>query len=535
MLRLPSALRWCAALVAVAALVLTACGGPPTAETTRPTITSTNPYGGDPATEGTPKRGGTARIGMDREAVSFDTTVQNTNSAAFAVYDTLLKVNPQGVAEPYMAKSMDTPDGGLTWRLGLREGVMFTDGTPLDAEAVRINIQRHIDKVTSPAHALAIRIAAMRVVDPLTLEIALTEPFGVFPLMFAQPISTGSLGVIISPAALQKYGADIGSHPVGAGPFTFVEWIRDSRIVLERNPNYWQKGLPYLDKLEFRPLSDTESRYASIQNGDVDIIYGAFNEELVRAVQDENLAVYYGEQNGGELLYFNFDRPPFDDRRMREAVVRAIALEALSAVHYGNQIVPADSLFTAASPYHDDAASTLWPTHDPARAKQLVDEYRTSGGNPDFVLKTVNTWLDFAAFIQAQMAAVGITVKVEVYDLAQYASQVVQSGDFDLSTTVGSFDNPYPGAVRLLSSTGNQNYGKYDNPKVDDLLDQAAGTVDETQRQADYREVEKIVNEDLVFCWLSRGFVSTITRNDVKGVVRYLFRDMYFATLWLDR
>ncbi|OLT21332.1 hypothetical protein BJF78_34345 [Pseudonocardia sp. CNS-139] len=440
--------RWLPALVASAALLLLAgCGAGPTAPGAaqeEPRITSINPYGGDLAAEGTPKRGGTARIGMDREVVSFDTTVQNANAAAFAVYDTLLRIKPDGSAEPYMAESMDTTDGGTTWRLGLRDGVRFTDGTPLDAEAVRINIQRHIDKLTSPAHALATRITSMRVVDPMTLEIVLDRPFGAFPVMFGTPISTGSLGVVISPAALQQYGDDIGSHPVGAGPFKFVEWVRDSRIVLERNPDYWQAGMPYLDRLEFRPLSDTESRYASIQNGDVDLIYGAFNEELVRAVENPNLRVYYGEQNGGELMYFNFARPPFDDRRMREAVVRAIDLDALSAVHYSNQIVPADSLFTGASPYHDATASQEWPAHDPEAARRLVEEYKASGGTTEITLKTVNTWLNFAQFIQAQLADVGITVNVQVYDLAQYAAQVVQSGDFDLSTTVGSFDSPYP-------------------------------------------------------------------------------------------
>ncbi|MHA6616554.1 ABC transporter substrate-binding protein [Pseudonocardia sp. DLS-67] len=537
MRHVPSRARWIPALIAVAALALPACGSAQIAAGAgqQPRITSIDPYGGEPAAEGEPEPGGTARIGMDREVVSFDTTVQNSNAAAFAVYDTLLRIAPDGSAQPYLARSMDSPDDGRTWRLGLRDGVVFTDGTPLDAEAVRINIQRHIDTVTSPAHALAMRITSMRVVDPLTLEIALDEPFGAFPVMFGTPISTGSLGVIISPAALQQYGADIGSHPVGAGPFRFVEWIRDSRIVLERNPNYWQPGLPHLDRLEFRPLSDTESRYASIQNGDVDLIYGAYNEELVRAVQNPELRVYYGEQNGGELLYFNFARPPFDDRRMREAVVRAIDRSALSAVHYSSQIVPADSLFASGSPNHDAAASQLWPTYDPERARQLVAEYAADGGSTEIEFKTVTTWLDFAQFIQAELAAVGITVKVEVYDLAQYAAQVVQSGDFDLSTTVSSFDSPYPGPVRLLDTTGNQNYGKYTNPRVDQLLDLGARTLDEGERTVAYKEVEKIVNQDVVFCWLSRGFLSTITRPEVKGVVRYPSRDMHYATLWMDR
>ena len=282
MLRLPSALRWCGALLAVAALVLTACGGRPTDETTRPTITSTNPYGGDPATEGTPKRGGmlasapTARPSGSTRPCRTPTRPRSRSTTR------CMKLKPDGSAEPYMAESMDSPDGGQTWRLGLRDGVTFTDGTPLDAHAVIVNVQRHIDKVSSPGHRFTEPIESMRAVDPLTVEFRLKSPFGLFPMAFAGSFTTGSLGTIISPAALQQYGDQIANNPVGAGPFVLGNWTRDSRMVLTRNPNYWQEGMPYLDGLEFRPLPDTETRYASIENGDVDLIFGGYHTELLR-------------------------------------------------------------------------------------------------------------------------------------------------------------------------------------------------------------------------------------------------------------
>ena len=523
------------ALVAVAAVLVTGCGTARPASEDQPRIEATNPYGGDLATEGTPRPGGTLTLGTDREIVSFDPTVQNSNQATFAVYDLLMKLTPQGTAEPYLAESMDTPDGGLTWRLTLRPGVVFSDGTDLHAEAVRINIQRHIDTVSSPAHQAAERIAEMRVVDPLNLEIRLQSPFGSFPVVFAQSITYGSLGVIISPTALQRYGDDIGRNPVGAGPFRFVEWIPDSRLVFERNPNYWQQGKPYLDRLEFRPLPDTESRYATIQNGDIDLIYGAYNQELVRAFQNPDLTVYYGPGNGGEYMYFNVTRPPFDDRRMREAIVRALDLDALSASQHNNQLVPANSLFDVDSEYHSDEASRAWPTHDPQRAQHLIDEYRAEGGDPDFTLKTTNARVSFGEFVQAQLAAVGVTVELQFYDLAQYSSQVVQSGDFDLTTTVSMFDAPYPGASRLLGTGGNNNYGRYSNPEIDALLDTAATTSDESERARAYQQVELLANQDLVVCWLSRGYLSTITKRDVRGIDRYVTRDMFYDGIWLDR
>jgi peptide/nickel transport system substrate-binding protein len=516
-------------------LVSAGCGAAQPAERAAD-IRPVNAWGGDPATEGTPKSGGTLTMGMDREIVSFDPTVQNANQAAFAVYDSLMKLTPEGTAEPYLAKSMDTTDDGRTWRMGLRDGVTFSDGTPLNAEAVILNVQRHIDKTASPAHTYAELIASMQAVDPLTVVFTLSEPLGSFPVLFGQTVTYGALGVIISPAALQQYGDDIGRNPVGAGPFVLKEWIPDSRVVLERNPNYWQgEGKPYLDRLEFRPLPDTETRYASIQNGDVDLIYAAYNQELVRAFADPNLTVYYGPGNAGEYLYFNFTRAPFDDRRMREAVVRALDIKALSASLYSDQIVSSTSLFEESSPYHTAAAAQEWPTFDLERAKQLVEEFRASGGNPDFTLKTTTARVPFGEFVQAQLAAIGVKVDLQFYDLAQYSSQVVQSGDFDLTTTVSSWDTPFPGARRLVGTGGNTNYGRYSSPELDALLDTAARTSDEAERTKAYQEIELKVNQELLYCWLSRGFLATIAKPEVKGIDRYISRDMFFATAWVDR
>ncbi|GAA5128355.1 ABC transporter substrate-binding protein [Pseudonocardia adelaidensis] len=521
--------------LACCALLVGACGAADRGAVSEGALQERDPYGGDPAAEGTPKPGGTLLLGMDREIVSFDPTVQNSNMAATAVYDSLMKLTPDGKAEPYLARSMETTDGGTTWVLALRPAVTFSDGTPLDANAVIVNTQRHIDKVSSPAHAFAERITSMRAVDPLTVEFVLDGPFGDFPVVFAQPITYGSLGLIVSPAALQRYGDDIGRHPVGAGPFTFTEWVPDSRTVLTKNPSYWQEGKPYLDALEFRPLPDTETRYASIENGDVDVVFGGYNQELVRAGQNPNLRVYYGPGNAGEYLYFNFTGPPFDDRRMREALIRSLDLKALAASQYSGRLVAATSLFTESSPYHTAAASEAWPAYDPERAKQLIAEYRADGGNPDFTFKTTQTRVPFGEFLQAQMAAVGIDVQLQFYDLAQFSSSVVQSNDFQLTTWIGTFDSPFPGVTRLLHTGGNTNYGKYSNPRVDALLDEAAATSDPAVRTNAYQQVETLVGQDLAMAWFSRSYLSTITKPEVKGVDRYVSRDMFYATTWLDR
>jgi peptide/nickel transport system substrate-binding protein len=528
--RLPSVV----AMIVAAGLVVS-CGAAPgrDAGAGAPPLAAVNPYGGDPAAEGPPQRGGTLVMGGTAEATSFDPTVLNGNSAASAVYDSLMRMTPDGGVEPYLARSMDSQDGGRTWLLRLRPGVRFHDGTDLDANAVIVNVQRHIDTPTSPGHGGAMMIRSMRAVDPLTVEFALTEPVSEFSMLFALSFTEGALGMIVSPAALQRYGDDIGNHPVGAGPFELVEWVRDSRTVLVRNDDYWQPDLPYLDGLEFRPLPDTESRYASVQNGDVDLIFAGYNQELVRALDDPNLEVYYGPGDGGEFLRFNFAKPPFDDHRMREAVIRALDMNALAVSQYNGRLVPARSLFGDDSPYHTQAASGAWPTYDPQRARQLVDEYRAGGGNPDFTFTTSTSRVQFAEFVQAQMAAVGITIDLEFYDLAEFTSTVTQSGNFQLTTWVGEVNTAYPGVGRLLGTGGSANHGEYSNPEVDRLLDVARVSSDPAERARAYQRIELLSGQDLAVAWFSRTYRSTIARREVNGVDRYALGTMWFSTAWL--
>ena len=253
------------------------------------------------------------------------------------------------------------------------------------------------------------------------------------------------------------------------------------------------------------------------------------------AAANPNLRVYYGPGNGGFCFLFNFNRPPFDDRRMREAMVRAIDLNALGASQYQGQLIGADALFDAASPYHSPESSTAWPTYDPERARQLVQEYVADGGSPRFSFSTSRSEVTLGEFVQAQLGAVGMEVEPRFYDLAEFTSRVAQGGDFELISWVSTFDYPYPGAARLLGTGANSNVGKYSNPEVDRLLEEAATTTDQAVRTDAYQQVELLTNQDIAIAWLSRSYLSTITKPDVRGVDRTLGRELFFATLWLDR
>jgi peptide/nickel transport system substrate-binding protein len=514
-----------------------ACAAPRGTEAV-PTIDASMPYGTDLGSEGTPRAGGVARIALDREPLSFDSLIEGANGAAASVYDSLMRLDRNGDPQPYLAESMTSPDGGLTWLLTLRPGVMFHDGTPLDAEAVIFNVQRHIDTETSSGHLYTERIRSMRADDERIVRFDMSEATGALPVAFALGWNQGNLGAIGSPTAIRKYGSDYRSNPVGAGPFRFVSWTPGNRIVLERNENYWQDGLPLLDGLEFRAVTDTKTIVLSVQNGDVDYMYGGYLDQLITGSQDPDLNVFYGPGGGAEYLYLNWAKPPFDDHRMREAVVRSIDPVALSRSQYQGAMVPADSIFPPDSPYYSADAGAQWPKYDLEKAKQLIESYRGDGGTVDFAIELPNspTRILFGQFIQAQFAAAGINAALNFHDLANFSATVIARGDFQMSSTVtGPWSNPYPNVSVLLNSGGYRNYGKYNNPKMDELLDIATATTDTPQRIEAYKQIQLLANQDIAVCWYSRGYLNAIARKELRGVVRYPEGELWTATMWLDR
>jgi peptide/nickel transport system substrate-binding protein len=523
------------AVLLVLALVGTACGSHLGEQVTSAAgLDTSKPFGGDPATEGTPQRGGTLIVGMYTEARSFDPTI-GSNLIASAIYDSLLKMDSKGVPQPLLAESMTTPDDGTTWVLKLRPGVTFQDGTPLDSEAVIFNVARQRDNPTALGHLYTEPIDSMTATDNLTVTYRLKRPTGSFPVSFALPFSSGNLGTIASPAAVQKWGEDYGRHPVGAGPFEFVDWIPNNKITVKRFDNYWDKGKPYLDGIEFRPLPDTDSRYISVVNRDIDLDIGGFFSEVSRSSANKDLATYYGPGGDGQFLYFNLTKAPLDDRRVREALIRAIDPSALNATQYDNAGELAATAFAEGDQYYSQKAADIYPKFDIEKAKQLVADYKASGGNPDFTFNTGNSPDDhqMAQFLQAQWAAIGVNATLQFDDISTFIGPVVQGTQFGTATWIsGPYENPFPFMFNQFYSGGINNYGKYSNPEVDAALDEAKSTTDPAAQIAAYQKAQELINTDLPVLWLARAAKAAIAQPNVKGVSRYLSSELFWAGTW---
>jgi peptide/nickel transport system substrate-binding protein len=225
-----------------------------------------------PALADTPVRGGTLNVGTLQDMKTLDPVRSDDLSereVMYLIYNTLVALKPDFSVGPELATSWHYENDGQRLVFKLKPGVKFHDGTPVDADAVKWNLEWRMDPAakSKQKQGLVDLIKQITVVDPTTVAI---------DLKIQSPVLLGMLaireGYVESPTAAKKAGDDFGSHPVGSGPFIFKEWVRGNRVVMERNPNYWEEGKPYLDKIVLQNVSGSVVGLQRLQTGEIDLI-----------------------------------------------------------------------------------------------------------------------------------------------------------------------------------------------------------------------------------------------------------------------
>ncbi|MGA2124833.1 MAG: ABC transporter substrate-binding protein, partial [Xanthobacteraceae bacterium] len=281
------------------------------------------------------KPGGSITVGLELDIPGLDPVkvgVYDTAAemAAALIFDTLTSLDDKGDPVPRLAESWTHSDDFKTWTFRLRAGVKFHDGTPFNAAAVAWNLARQKDPSNHCRCAFYVQnIDKVEAVDELTAVFRLRDPSVNFAALVAPPAVSN---VVHSPSAIQTLGDDYNRKPVGTGPFVLKSWTAGDRMVVERNPDYWNKGRPYLDRVVLRPLPDSQARFASLQSGEADLVwddeYDADN--IIKAQGDPSLAVHAHTGSGAQVYAFNTKVAPFDDPRVRRALVMAIDRRKMS-------------------------------------------------------------------------------------------------------------------------------------------------------------------------------------------------------------
>ncbi len=470
-------------------------------------------------------------VGQIAEPQSLDPhTVTATNDFRILVniYDGLVRYKDGTLeVEPALAVSWTISDDGKTYTFKLRQGVKFHDGSDFNAEAVKFNFDRMLKEdhpfYNTGPFPLSFNfssIDAVNVLDEHTVEFKLKEPFAPFLSNLAYPT-----GLIVSPEVVKKYGKEFGRHPSGTGPFKFAEWQSGQRMVVERNPDYWDTA-PALEAVVFRPITDANTRVAEMRAGGLDVMVEVPPDNLATFKQDANFAV--AEQAGPHVWFtiLNAKSGPFADKKVRQAANYAVNKEGLvDNVLQGSATVAAGPI----PPAFNWVENKTEPyPYDPEKAKALLAEAGAS--NPEitfYVTEGGSGMLDpitMGAAIQADLQAVGFKVKIETYEWNTFLGRVNPGleGKADMAEMAWMTNDPDTVPYLTLRSDalpdkGGFNSGYYSNPKVDELLEKARSSTDQAERGKLYGEVQSIVHDDAPWLFVANWKQKAVTTAAVKG------------------
>jgi peptide/nickel transport system substrate-binding protein len=531
------------AILALISLVAAACGGGNDDDDdtgNEPGIVE----GEEEEESGDPVMGGTLNYGVEAESAGWQPCVDSHSESGTivmrALYDTLTARSADGEIEPLLAESIDGSDDLKEWTVKLRSGIKFHDGTDLDSAAVKANFDAAKAPTSRCAGALA-PITEMQVVDNMTVKYVLANPYGPFPELLS-----GAAGMIYSPANAEAKGADVSANPIGAGPFKFQSWERDSKLTLVKNENYWQKGMPYLDSVVVKPIPDEDARLASLSSGEVDIMF-TLRQEYVRQARDlgndVNRLEKIGNNSGGSI--FNTALAPVDDKRVRKALAHAMNQKDLIKILGGEGISPETTqFFSKDSPWYSEKAAAGYPKFDVTAGKKLVDEYVNDPARSDkqpvgspikvkFNCPPDPTLVAVAQGYQQMAQAVGIEMELVQVEQATHINNAVgkppyTSADYMINCwRLGGQADPDSVLFNQYADPEGQaaNVTNFTSPEVQALLKTGRESADFDTRFKAYEDLHLIFNDEVPHVWTGATAASTVFKPSVKNVNTYVFPD----------
>src|SRR5438034_5523730 len=464
---------------------------------------------------------GVLRIGLNDDPDALDPTISRAyvGRLVFArLCAKLLDVTPDLKIVPQLATGYEWAGDHKSVVIKLRPGVKFHDGEPFNAEAVRFNIDRHINTPGSFRKSEIGEISKIDVVNDLTVRLSLSEPLT--PLLAAL---TDRAGMMVSPKAAKDLGDKFGTKPVCAGPYRFVERVAQGKIALERFANYWDKGSVYLDRVEFVPITDSTARLASLRSGDLHMIERVSPTDLGQIREDVKLKVVGVPELGFQVIRLNVANGPkskaFADVRVRQAVDLAIDRETLVKTVFNNEYIAGNQWISPSSLYYN--AKLPVRKRDVARAKQLL---RDAGQpNPAFTLivPPERDRQEAALIIQAMLAEAGVTMTIQTQENVTML-QAGRRGDFeDYFTFWSGRPDPDGNDFTFTTCNGAQNDSHYCNPEVDTLLTKARETPSPAERKKLYDRATEIMVREVprILLWHRRVFTGYSAR--VRGFTPY--------------
>lgn len=482
--------------VAVAALsaALCACGGGKTAETgAQETVTSgaaaeSIGEGSSAASNSLsekPAPGGKVVFGMTQDLASLDPhedTDAGTRDVVFNLYEGLVKPSSTGEMIPAVASDYEISDDAKTYTFTLRDGIKFSDGTPVTTDDVKYSLERYAENQgDSSAFSNIADISAKDGKIVLTLKEANAE---LLPLMDV--------------AIIPQKNQDPAKNPIGTGPFKFESYTPGEEIRLTRNENYWQEGLPYLDEVDFKFVPDVETEFMDLQAGTIDIMKYMTSDQIETLGADSNYNIVEGSMNLVQGLYLSSSYEPLSKSEVRQALSYAIDRDAINQFLFnGKSKVIGTHMIPAMSSLYNKECDGVY-THDVEKAKELLKAAGYENGF-DLTITVPNSYqqhIDTATIIKEQFAEIGVNVTLNPVEWSDWLQNTYRGGNFQ--ATVIGFDGTLAPASWLKKYTTNDsnNFVHYSNSEYDETYAKAAASVDQAEKTELYKKCQKILTDD---------------------------------------
>ena len=551
-------LRLSAGAIGLGPALLTACSAPaappapakptePPAAKAAPTAAAQKPAAeSKPAAEQKPaasaeqpQTGGELVVALWQEPLSLDPTNANTIALrpAMLIYDTLIVQGNDFKYHPGLAESWEASPDGKSYTFKLKRGVKFHDGTPFNAAAVKANFDRIARPEAKATFSVSIRglYQETQVVDDYTARLVLNQPFA--------PILDGlaeAFYSMVSPAAVEKYGQDFDRNPVGTGPFVFQEWAAKSHVTLKKNPDYsWgsslfsHQGAAHLDQVSFRLVTESATRLATLETGEIQISEEIPPIDVERLSKDNRFQILRGVYPGGPAqLQMNTSKAPLDELPVRQAIQAAIVQEDLVKVIFQDAYTAAHTPMSPGTFGYDESLAAAFKP-DPARAGSLLDQagwaagadgIRAKAGKPlEVTVNVVSEIVDTVRageLIQAQLREVGIKLNIQQLDTAAWNAAVAQGSQQTVIGWRGASDPDFMRPIFHSANIGKSPLQRthYKDERLDQLLTEGSREQNREKRAALYREAQEIIMKQALMAPLWNRFNFVGTRSNVRGV-----------------
>ncbi|TMG96807.1 MAG: ABC transporter substrate-binding protein [Betaproteobacteria bacterium] len=447
----------------------------------------------------------TLRFGLAEDPDVLDPTLARTFVGRIvfaALCDKLFDIDEKLNIVPQLATSYEWSADRKALTIKLRRGVTFHDGEKLDAAAVKFNIERHKNMAGSNRRGELAPVTGVEVVDESTARLNLSAPFS--PLLAAL---ADRAGMMVSPKAAQAEGDKFGANPVCSGPFRFVERVAQDKIVLERYPNYWNKGEIHLDRVIYLPIVDSTVRLANLRSGQLDIIERMAGSDVPSLKNDSRFKIARITEIGYQGITINVGKsdlsqknPLGKDARVREAFELALDRDGIVQVAMDGEADVGNQWVAPSNAYY--AKNVPIPKRDVARAKALLAEAGVT--NPSFTLVTPTTSdaQKIAQIVQAMVKDAGFDVKIQSTEFAT-SLDMADKGQFEAYVLAWSGRaDPDGNLYNFDFCKAPLDYAGYCKPEVDELLNRSRSALDAAERKKIYEQIAATVLKDRPIVYL---------------------------------